>query len=92
MPAGMVRAREYRGEERDVSAGELQNGTNHERGRVPGHTEPWGRAGAEESTTREGRAGSERHSDIRDILPHCLLELPETLWTVGVSEREIGRI
>ena len=92
MRTRMGRAHEDRAEERDVSAGELQNGTNHERGRVPGHTEPWSRAGAEESTTGEGRAGSEEHSDIRDILPHCILQLCETFQTVRVSEREIGRI
>jgi hypothetical protein len=30
--------------------------------------------------------------DLPEVLPHCILELRETLWTVGVGERAIGGI
>lgn len=30
--------------------------------------------------------------DLREVLPHGILELGETHWTVGVSERAIGGI
>ena len=40
----------------------------------------------------ERRAGSWRRSDLTVGVPQCILELRETFQTVGVSEREIGRI
>ena len=50
------------------------------------------RAGGEESMSGERRAGSWRRSDLTVGVPQCILELRETFQTVGVSEREIGRI
>lgn len=38
------------------------------------------------------RAGSWRRFDFPEVLPHCFLELRETLRTVSMSEREIGWI
>ena len=38
------------------------------------------------------RAGSWRRSDLTEVLTHCTHELRETCRTVGVREREIGRI
>jgi hypothetical protein len=38
------------------------------------------------------RVGSWRRSNLPEELLHCIRELLETLQTVGVSEREIGRI
>ena len=57
----MVKARKDRGEEREVSEGELQNGTNHERGRVPGHMEPWAEG---EQRGRRPERGEQNQSDI----------------------------